>query len=471
MGCDMEYDKSFYMRILENLNVGVFVLDAEGKYLFTNATYRGLFGKTKEYFLDMSIPKFKDMRYLSVSVWEQVVAMRAPVVAKITIVNREFNRIFHHFTSAVPSFDSDGNIKYIVYLVEPLENITKRLQLGALNKQYCVELGDFAVVYSNDIVAESPQMKRLLELLASVAKTDASLLFTAPTGSGKQVLAEYAHSVSNRSDEPFVSIDCTAIPENLLESELFGYEKGAFTGASASGKKGQIEMANDGTLFLDEINSMPRELQGKLLRVLETKSVKRIGSNEIIPIDFRLMCASNESLEELTQTGQFRLDLYYRISVVPIRIPPLKERKEDIEELTFRFLQLFCNKYARIKILSEKVLDILKEYDWPGNVRELKNFIERLVVTSPAADVDIDSLPIWMIQNNVSTHELPEPSAALSIPSFSYSADFSFRSYMEECEKKLLQDALTTFKTPAKAAEVLRLDLSNVYRKMKKYNL
>lgn len=306
-----------------------------------------------------------------------------------------------------------------------------------------------------------------------MSKTDASILITGPTGSGKEVMAEYSYSKSTRSKGPFISVDCASIPENLLESELFGYEKGAFTGASTQGKIGQIELANGGTLFLDEINSIPLGLQSKLLRVLETRKVKRLGANEGRPIDFRLLCASNENLEIMVRNGSFRSDLYYRINVVPIHIPPLRERKEDIAPLALYFLQNFCKKYSRMKILTEREINALLSYDWPGNVRELKNFIERIVVTSPDIDLQIETVPNRIFEDNFSENKpvfYSFPPEQTSLP-FSHDNGFSYRSYMEQCEKQLIENALARLKTPAKVAEVLKLDLSNVYRKIRKYQI
>jgi len=469
-GYVMEHDIGFLTGILEHLNVGVFVLDAEGRYIYVNQTYCGFFDRTPDYFEEASIQTMKDLNYLSSSVWEQVLERKAPVTALMTITHDDANRVYHHFTSAVPIFHQDGSIKSIVYLIDPMENIAMRIQDGILNKQYMRGTDAFSPAAAEGVIAESPEMKKLLALLATVSKSDASILITGPTGSGKQVLAEYAHRTSARVSGPFVGIDCAAIPENLLESELFGYEKGAFTGASARGKAGQIEMADGGTLFLDEINSMPLGLQGKLLHVLETKKIRRIGTNEERPIDFRLICASNEKLEELIQNGSFRSDLYYRISVVPIHVPPLRERKEDIVALTLQFLQLFCNKYSCIKVLSEEMLNAIKAYDWPGNVRELRNFIERIVVTSPDTDVMVDTLPDWLRQSVF--HHAPETGLSeYGLLPASYGAEFSFRSYMEQCEKRLLQESLARLQTPAKVAAELKLDLSNVYRKLRKHGL
>ncbi|WP_170233201.1 sigma-54 interaction domain-containing protein [Sporomusa termitida] len=479
-------DNNFYLEILEHTNIGIFVLDGNGNYLYVNDHYCGLLAnKTREFYMNSSIPKLKEQGYFKNGVWEQVLRKNAPVVALLTITDKDSNQIHQLFVSGAPTFNNDGSIKYIFFIVESMENLNQRVQAGILNTHNCTDFSLVTKAPTTDIIAESPMMKELLVLLANVSKTDASILIVGPTGSGKEVLAEYAHRNSLRSKGPFISVDCASIPETLLESELLGYEKGAFTGASTQGKMGLIESANGGTLFLDEINSMPLGLQGKLLRVLETRTVKRLGSLNAKPIDFRLLCASNENLETLARNGNFRSDLYYRISVVPIHIPPLRERKEDIVPLAFFYLQYFCKKYTRMKVLSEELINTMLSYDWPGNVRELKNFIERIVVTSSDTDLQVETIPKSFLQGTIPDTDLQVETVAkfflqgtvgkneleqIRLP-FSHEDTFSHRFYMEQCEKQLIQHALSQFKTPAKVAEILKLDLSNVYRKMRKYNL
>ena len=282
------------------------------------------------------------------------------------------------------------------------------------------------------------------------------------------------HQNSLRNKGPFVVLNCASIPENLMESELYGYEKGAFSGASTSGKQGLIEAANGGTLFLDEINSMPLEIQAKLLRVLETKQVTRLGS--VIPkkIDFRLICATNEDLQVLVEKKLFRQDLFYRINIVSAHIPPICERKEDIVPLTMFYLQLFCKKYKCVKALHENVISFMLSYSWPGNVRELRNFIERLIITSPDSELVISKIPQELkAQGNIkTTAEIPSvyQSTAANMP-LQFDKNFSLSTYMNECEKQLLLKLMTQKKSPLEIAEILKLDLSNVYRKLKKYNL
>ena len=233
---------------------------------------------------------------------------------------------------------------------------------------------------SEEFIFVSPKMQNIVKLAQKVAKTDATVLLIGESGTGKEVLAKYIHSISNRSKGKFVAVNCAAIPSNLLESEMFGYEKGAFSGAVKS-HPGKFEQANKGTILLDEISEMPLELQAKLLRVIQEKTVDRIGSTESISVDVRIICTTNRNIEEEVKKGNFREDLYYRISVFPIKIPPLKERKEEIIPLAEMFLKKFSAKFKKnIKQISEDAKDLLLNYPWHGNVRELQNVIERAVV-------------------------------------------------------------------------------------------
>jgi two-component system nitrogen regulation response regulator NtrX len=242
------------------------------------------------------------------------------------------------------------------------------------------------------LVGESEHTRNLLELIDKIADSDASVLITGENGVGKEVVARLIHLKSSRRGEPFVDINCAAIPETLMESELFGYERGAFTGAISS-KKGKIESANGGTLFLDEIAEMPLSLQSKLLRVLQEKFVYRLGSNKGVQVDVRFIFSTNRDLKTLVREGKFREDLYYRINVIPIHIIPLRERKEDIIPIAVYYLNAFSTKYGKKGMeFSDEVKEVFLRYSWPGNVRELKNIVERLVIMSKGGRITLDEI-------------------------------------------------------------------------------
>ena len=286
-------------------------------------------------------------------------------------------------------------------------------------------------------------MQAILQTAAQVAQTDSTVHISGETGTGKEVLAKYIHRNSSRADAPIIEINCAALPENLLEAELFGYTKGAFTGALNTGKPGLIEAAHGGTLFLDEINSLPLELQGKFLRVLESHKSKRLGAVEEQEIDFRLLAATNQNLKEGVLAGTFRADLYYRLNVIPLELPPLRERREDIAPLATFFLDYYCKRYSRTKVLSRRVIEQLKAYDWPGNIRELKNVVERLLVTSAAGTLEIyqDLAPLQGEDAVRSTSPEIYPADWEAFYQFD-PEHFSLKAYMEFCEKHVLADAL-----------------------------
>lgn len=471
----MKLEHSLYGEILDKINIGVFVLDAKGNYLYVNDAYVKMNYKPPSFYENMSVPEMKEVGMITSGAWERVMREKRQVTVQLTVTDSDNDNAYQLFVSGTPSFNSDGSINHVICLAESMEKLNIRIQNGILNKCFGTDSTMPKIQKSIDIIAESPSMKQLLSQLSIVAKTDASILITGPTGSGKEVFAEYIHRMSARSKGPFIVVNCAAIPENLLESELFGYEKGSFSGASALGKKGLIELANGGTLFLDEINSIPLSLQGKLLRVLETRQVKRVGALVCKAIDFRLLTASNEELEALIRESRFRSDLFYRISVVPIRILPLRERNEDIIPLALYFLQHFCKKYSCMKVLSEQVMNFMLAYDWPGNVRELRNFIERLIATSPETDLLVEGIPTSLLQMVIKTEQHPAlqllPSEGENTSPIMYEKQFTYQSYMNQCEEQLIKNAFAHFKTPAKVAEMLKLDLSNVYRKKNKYNL
>jgi transcriptional regulator with PAS, ATPase and Fis domain len=231
-------------------------------------------------------------------------------------------------------------------------------------------------------IAESPVMKKIVKMCNTIAKTDSAVMITGESGTGKEVLARYIHRHSSRANEPFIPVNCAAIPHDLLEAEFFGYEKGAFTGANPKGKPGLFEMADKGTLFLDEIADLPLSMQSKLLRVLESGEIKHVGGTTIKHTDVRLISATNKNLREMIANKQFRADVYYRLSVIPITVPSLRERPEDILALSKKFLNGINAKYNFSKKLTRETIEAFYEYDWPGNVRELRNVIERLAITS-----------------------------------------------------------------------------------------
>ncbi|NPV42649.1 MAG: sigma-54-dependent Fis family transcriptional regulator [Firmicutes bacterium] len=308
------------------------------------------------------------------------------------------------------------------------------------------------------IIGESPKIKEIKDLIIKIANSQASVLLTGESGTGKEMFARAIHMCSKRKNKPFVAINCAALPQTLLESELFGYEKGAFTGALKQ-KKGKFEQANEGTIFLDEIGEMNIQTQSKLLRVLQEREYERVGGLETIKIDIRVITATNRDLEEAIKAGDFREDLYYRINVIPIHIPPLRERREDIPLLAEYFLKKFNVDYRKnIELISMEVIDIFMEYDWPGNIRELKNVIERAVAI---AEPDVDILMPHHLRPQLicpkKEKDLLEIQDGLSL------ADFE-KYYIYNTLKKVNWNK-------SKAAQILGINRQTLYNKMRELNI
>lgn len=306
------------------------------------------------------------------------------------------------------------------------------------------------------LVGDSEPMLKVYHLIEKVARTDSTALILGESGTGKELVAKALHSASPRFEAPFVTINCTAMPETLLESELFGYKKGAFTGAAAN-KKGLFETADKGTIFLDEIGSIPLSMQMKLLRVLQEKEVRRVGSTEDIKIDVRVIAATNENLEEKIKARLFREDLYYRLSVIPIHLAPLRERREDIPSLISHFLNIFKQVNGREMEISAKVMNALCQYNWPGNVRELENLIKRVATLCESDRIDINDLPEGIA--NIPADEIFTDVSSTSIQ--------SLKKHMRNVETSYIQTVIDECNGDKEvAARQLGVSIATLYRKI-----
>ena len=313
----------------------------------------------------------------------------------------------------------------------------------------------------HNIIGKSEKILEIFEIIEKVARTDSTVIITGETGTGKELIARAIHKCSPRKDRPFVPINCAAIPEQLLESEFFGYEKGAFTGAMRS-RMGRIEFSNQGTLFLDEISSMSLELQAKLLRVIQEQEFERIGGLKTIKVDFRLISATNQDLKEKIKEGTFREDLFYRLNVIPINVPPLRERKSDIPILVNHFLKELREHYkTSVKRFSDKAMERLMQYHWPGNVRELKNLVERLSVLKQQGIIELDDIP-----SSMGIPVIPQMKPLVDI---NIKKGISFHTQVAEFERRLLLEALEQASwVKEKAAKLLKLKRTTLIEKMKR---
>ncbi len=340
---------------------------------------------------------------------------------------------------------------------ELMITIEKALGYGELKEEVSYLREELERSLGKPIIGKSQGLMKILETVNRVARTNATVLILGESGTGKELVANAVHYNSNRKNKPYIKINCGAIPEKLIESELFGYEKGAFTGAS-SRKIGRVERANGGTVFLDEVGELPLQLQVKLLRVLQEKEIDRIGGAEPIKVDVRIIAATNRDLLAMVEEGIFREDLYYRLNVIPVQIPPLRERKEDIPMLADYFLRLYANEIGRGRITLQKVaMDKLIEYPWRGNIRELQNVIERMVILSNEEVIRSSDLPreLLLKEEINNSYQLPEEGINL-----------------DELEKDLIMQALQrTENNQTKAARLLGISRHTLIYRMEKHAL
>lgn len=315
-------------------------------------------------------------------------------------------------------------------------------------------------VSDDEIIADDDVSKRLLNQARRIASQNTTVLLTGESGTGKEVFANYIYKHSDRANGPFIKINCAAIPENLMESEFFGYEPGAFTGADPHGKIGYFEMANKGTLFLDEVSEMPIHLQAKLLRVLQEREIMRIGGSDVIPVDLRLITATNRDLKDAVDAGTFREDLYYRLNVMLLHILPLRERKSDIRGFVLNFIREFNKKYNTNKVMSDDALSVLEKQDWPGNVRELKNVVERLVLS-----FDGDLIKRFQVERMLG---MPIPSTVIDV---SQLQNKSMKTLMEDYERAILTSMMEEYGRASRVANILGMSKATLSRKLSKYGI
>lgn len=346
------------------------------------------------------------------------------------------------------------------YLLKPfdLDDLTFRVQ-RLLNiqaiKSRCVSLEN-CCGQRQPLIGSSDPMQKLLSLISQVTQTDSTVLIQGESGTGKELVAAAIHYESRRVDKPYIRVNCAAIPTELLESELFGHEKGAFTGAEQT-SIGKFELADQGTILLDEIGEMPLNLQVKLLRVLQEQEIERVGGKAPISINVRVLCATSRNLSEEIKKGNFREDLYYRLQVIPVHVPTLRERKEDISELSHYFLQQFGRERGLTFTLSPEASEALIAYSFPGNVRELRNILERLTVLAPAPKLQLWDLPVEIREMNDDFVEKGEVNLAAAVA---------------VAEKKCIRNALkSTHGNKTEAAEVLGISRKNLWEKMKQYGI
>ncbi|MCD1160955.1 MULTISPECIES: sigma-54 interaction domain-containing protein [Peribacillus] len=444
--------------IIENSYDGIYITDQDGITLYTNSAIERITGIPKEYYIGKSVDQLIKRGILNASVTHKVVKLRRTV----SVVQDNFAGKETLITGS-PVFNAEGEIEQVVTNIRDLSDLNELMheltKANELNNQYKQEIEKLRKITSKDgVVFVSDKMKMIYEIAERISDIDATVLILGETGVGKDVLARNIYNRSIRSKKgDFIKINCGAIPADLLESELFGYEGGAFTGANQKGKPGMFELAESGILFLDEVGELPLQLQVKLLRALQEREIQRIGGTKPKKIDVRIIAATNRNLSEMVKSGDFREDLFYRLNVIPITIPPLRERREDILALTDLFLTKANEQYKFSKEIDSRLKEYFYQHDWPGNVRELINIVERLVVLTDNRILSINDLPEEYQPEN---RNQPNLNATLTL-----------KEAVERAEKEILTKAAQTYQTTYEIAEALESSQATIVRKLKKYRL
>jgi PAS domain S-box-containing protein len=447
--------------IIESSYDGIYVTDGEGRTMRVNSAYERITGVKGKEVIGETMDELVRRGYYNDSATLHVLKRREPV----TIMQKIKSKI-EVIVTGNPIFDEKGQIIRVVTNVRDITELNSlREQLEEtklLSERYHLELEQLRIqqLQQGKVIARSPEMQKVLDLAARVAQVNSTVLISGESGVGKEVVAKMIHSLGNRKTRALIKINCGAIPENLLESELFGYSEGAFTGARKEGKPGMIELADGGTLLLDEIGEMPFPLQVKLLRVLQEQEITRVGGTKPIKVDVRFIAATNRDLEEMVAKGLFREDLYYRLNVITIKIPALKNRCADIPPMIAYFINKFNQQYGKNKQISQEAVEALTNYNWPGNVRELENVIERLMIMVDERKIEFYHLPDYIRKGK------DEEDFKLVLPGI-----IPLRQAVEEVESNLISLAIKKHKTMEHAAKALGVNRTTVLRKMQKYNL
>jgi len=448
--------KNWLDAIIDSSYDGLWICDHEGTVLRINKASERISGIKAEDVVGKNMRELVSSGLYDKSVTFEVLRKKTSVTMVQQIRGKKKVLI-----TGNPVFDDQGEIRFVVTNSRDLtefESLKHQLEeTKALAQSYRSRLSELEMrdVDLSSVVYRSEAMQRVLELAIRVAKVDSTVLLLGESGVGKGLIAKLIHKHSNRGHGPFVRVDCAGIPDTLIESELFGYEKGAFTGARTEGKPGFFELADKGTLFLDEIAELPVGSQSKLLRFLEDHELFRVGGTTPRTIDARVIAATNRNLEQMVSTRLFREDLYYRLNVVPLPIPPLRNRPEDILPLLFHFLKLFNERYHRNKTLSTAALDAICAHPFPGNVRELSNLVERLVVATEDDLIDLDHLPDIYRQRTLEGLPFPELSEAPSL-----------KEALKRYEALLIEKVVKKCGSRRKAAKILKVNHTTITRKL-----
>ncbi len=446
--------KEYVRAVIECIDDGIFILDDKSTVLEINE--KGLGTKKREDIVGRTMRELINEGIYRDSCTLKVIKSKS----KETMFQYDETETL---TTGIP-YIKDGKIEMIVCCERELKEIDIMKEQLRINEEkldkYKSEINYLRSILAKetkDIVLESPKMKQVVELALTAAKYDSRVLVEGETGVGKEIIAKLIYRNGIRKNGPFIAVNCSAIPENLIESELFGYEKGSFTGADEKGKKGYFELANKGVLFLDEIGEISLSFQSKLLRALQENEIQRIGGKKSIKIDVQVIAATNKNLAEKVQTGEFKADLFYRLNTFPIMIPALRDRQADIVPLIYSFADKFNKKYGTQKRFSLSSLNVLQVYEWPGNVRELENIIERLVLTVRDDIINAEHVRAILGMREKTFGEIGEKG--------------TLKEVAELAEKELIKKYMEIYKDSEDLEKALDVSRATLNRKLLKYDL
>ena len=434
--------------ILDSLYDGILIIDSEGIVRYINPAYTRITKVKEEDIIGKKLSDVRKGSYLTEVIKSGKLQLN---------VHRKMDEV-EYIVNMVPIYGKKNKVLGGISLLNELNDVyklTEKLNLSKIIiqnlKEHVKSLGSGKYNF-DDIIAVDKKSVEIKEFAKRIALTDSNVLITGESGTGKELYASAIHNFSLRKDFPFIPVNCASFEKSLIESELFGYEEGTFTGAKKNGKTGLFQLANGGVLFLDEIGELEYGLQGKLLRVLQERSIRKIGGSKEIPIDVRLICATNKDLFKLMEEGKFRRDLYYRIAIIPLTIPPLRERKDDIPALANKFISDLSQKYKKDMFLSQEAIQLLKEYEWCGNIRELKNIIEFTFNMREERVILKEHLPI-KVEENILDSEIIE-----------------LNEYINKVEKEYINKAIAKYgdsvEGKKKAAKALGISLATFYNKL-----
>jgi len=477
------------IHILNGADVGIMIASADGITQWANHHYERIVQMKAADFIGKSVRFLNEQGsfrvYGSEFLIDTVLRERKPVSRIV-----DYHTPSDIVATGSPIFGPDQEIRWIIYVLIDIDEVSylrqqlyqayEETEAIRLRLQEAVEV----TLEDQGIIVRDKVMKDIYSTALRIAQVDATLLILGETGTGKDIVAKYIHNSGNRKNHHFVHVNCSAIPEALFESELFGYEPGSFTGAVRQGKMGLIELAHGGTLFLDEVAELPPNMQAKLLTVLQEKVVTRVGSVKPKEVDVRVIAATNQNLEELTQEKKFREDLFYRLNVLEIRLPPLRERTEDIPVLINHFQKKYNRKYGKITHFSKEILNEFQDYCWPGNIRELNHMIERLIIMCPTENIDLSYLPkeIRRTKNGFErplVTDEPEDQTVVSQSFLSKKNDYgslidggvTLKAALEQMESEMIHEAIAQSANLHEAAKLLGIEISTLTKKKQKYRI